>query len=223
MMPDREINFRPDPGRDHGRHAVGAAAIGAAPAAHACDELTAERFDRFLAWISADPEVAGRRYLEICARLRKMFSSRGCDHAEDLADTTLDRVIRKIDRVTQDYLGDPMAYVHGVAKKVYLEYQRAQARDRTQALRLAATRAHAGDAEDERRHVLLARCLDTLDASDRELILRYYRDRGAPRIQLRHLLAQDAGVSQATLRKRTQRIRKRLRALLVSAIERGRR
>jgi RNA polymerase sigma factor (sigma-70 family) len=185
--------------------------------------VTPEAFQRFLAWLSPDPERAASSYNEIRAGLTRMFSCRGCDRSEDLADESLDRVIRKVDVVAPGYEGHPAAYVHGVAKKVFLEYLRARRRtvengaaDLDVALRRAG--APTPDLDRERRHGCLERCLAALDTSDRDLILRYYRDVGWAKIEDRQLMADETSTSRSALRKRTQRLRERLKACLVGCL-----
>jgi DNA-directed RNA polymerase specialized sigma24 family protein len=184
--------------------------------------ITADRFHRLLAWMDPDPDTAAERYNEIRARLSRLFEWRGCDRPDELADMTLDRVMRKLDHVAAGYVGEPAAYVHGVAKKIYLEYARARRKERLRLVsnvelaRLRATppRDLAND-RDEQRHARLDRGLDALDPEERELILNYYSGEDAgTKIAGRNRLAQYSGLSRMALRKRTQRIRTRLRTLL---------
>jgi RNA polymerase sigma factor (sigma-70 family) len=156
----------------------------------------------------------------------RMFVCRGCERPEELADEALDRVIRKVDTVAPTYEGNPAAYVHGVAKNVFLEYLRTRRRsleggsvELETALRRAS--APAGNYEIERRHACLDRCLGGLNADDRELILRYYREAGWAKIEERQIMADETRASRSALRKRTQRIRERLRTCLTGCMEGG--
>jgi RNA polymerase sigma factor (sigma-70 family) len=172
-----------------------------------------QNFFRFLLWLSPDIEEASRRHNEIHASLMRVFASRGCDRPEELADETLERVVRKIDVVAPGYEGHPAAYVFGVAKRVFWAY----ARSRRVPARCAPERLHArstADPELERRHACLERCLDELLPEDRELILQYYCGEKAGKAQNRQRLAEDTQMSPQALRKRTQRIRERLKAAL---------
>src|SRR3712207_6798979 len=85
--------------------------------------INVAEFDRLLGWLGPDPESAGRKYELIRGRLIMMFRARRCLFAEDLADTTFERVARKLADLTAEFTGDPARYFYGVAKKVYLEYQ----------------------------------------------------------------------------------------------------
>ena len=83
----------------------------------------AATFEQFLFWLGPDPESAARKYEVIRDRLIMMFRARRCVFAEDLADTTFERVARKLTDLTTGFTGDPARYFYGVAKKVFLEYQ----------------------------------------------------------------------------------------------------
>ena len=58
---------------------------------------------------------------------------------------------------------------------------------------------------------------DQLSEEERKLILTYYGDRGSTRRPQRQLLAEQIRLSGTALRKRTQRIRERLKSKLVAA------
>jgi RNA polymerase sigma factor (sigma-70 family) len=176
-------------------------------------------FTAFLEWLSPDPDEAGRRYIEIHAGLVRVFSARGCDRPEELADLTLDRVIGKIHEVAPSYIGQPAAYIHGVAKRIVLEHRRSKRRVVPAATFLENFPAPPPAAADlEWRHECLERALRELSPEERELILTYYGKRGFSRVESRRGLAREAQVSQAALRKRTQRIRERLKWSLEAAL-----
>jgi DNA-directed RNA polymerase specialized sigma24 family protein len=175
-----------------------------------------EAFRSFLAWLGPDEQRAGERYNEIHTALVKVFVCRGCDRAAELADVTLDRVIKKIDVVAPGYEGNPAAYVHGVAKKVFLEYVRTQQRRPTRPLPdFDLPAPPAGDRDLERRHACLEACLAELLPEERSLILGYYQEAKRQKIEGRQALAGAMEVSSATLRKKSQRIRDRLKTCLL--------
>jgi DNA-directed RNA polymerase specialized sigma24 family protein len=176
-----------------------------------------QNFQRFLQWLSPDMDEAGRRHNEIHASLMRVFASRGCDRPEELADETLERVVRKIDIVAPGYQGNPAAYVYGVGKRVFWGY----ARSRRVPARCAPDRLMAPASEDpelERRFACLEACLNELTDEDRELILQYYNGERAGKAENRQRLAHDTQVSQQALRKRTQRIRERLKETLIARL-----
>ena len=78
-------------------------------------------FERLLSWLNSDPEKAAQKYESIRHRLVEIFSSRQFVDAEHLADDTIDRVIKKVPQIEENWEGDPRYYFIGVAKKVILE------------------------------------------------------------------------------------------------------
>ncbi len=59
--------------------------------------LSKSSFDQFLANLDSDQNRAGQKYEALRQRLVKFFEWRACSYAEELADETIDRVVRKID------------------------------------------------------------------------------------------------------------------------------
>ena len=178
----------------------------------------AAAFERFLCWLGPDPESAGRKYELIRDRLIMMFRARRCVFAEDLADTTFERVARKLADLSNEFTGDPARYFYGVAKKVYLEYQK----------EIVTSRRRVGcslppDAEDEDLEKMLKQLDEALNAipkSDRELILTYYTGSGKNKIQHRRALAQQSGLGLNALRLRVFRIRQEIKnQMLGTAID----
>ena len=48
--------------------------------------LTQGAFDKMLAWLDTDRNLAGEKYEKLRIKLIKIFTCRGCDSPEDLAD-----------------------------------------------------------------------------------------------------------------------------------------
>lgn len=172
-----------------------------------------ENFELLLGWLDPDRERAGARYEEIRRALIKIFASRGCPEAEDLADETLTRVCRKVRLVAPAYVGDPASYFYGVARNVHLESLR---RSRRRAERLRAVEnsppgggdvAGAGERDFEREYDCLESCLAELPEAARRLVLEYYADSGAARITRRKQLAERMRVRAGVLRLRAFRLR----------------
>ena len=55
--------------------------------------INQDAFDTMLDWLDADRERAGCKYEAIRLRLIKIFTCRGCQDAEELADEAINRVI----------------------------------------------------------------------------------------------------------------------------------
>lgn len=178
--------------------------------------VSAAAFDRFLNWLGPNPEAAAQKYELIRSRLIMMFRARRCVFAEDLADATFERVARKLTQLTVEFNGDPARYFYGVAKKIYLEYQR-----EIRAVPYPAEsslnkntddKANACDQELENMLEQLDEALNTIPKSDRELILKYYTGNGQQKIAHRRALAEQFGIRPNTLRLRVFRIRKEIKA-----------
>src|SRR4051794_10485154 len=169
----------------------------------------AAAFERFLCWLGPDPESAGRKYELIRSRLIMMFRARRCVFAEDLADTTFERVARKLTDLTTEFTGDPARYFYGVAKKVFLEYQHELMTKRKRAGCLPP--ASTVDQELENMLKQLDDALSAIPKPDRELILTYYTDSGRNKINHRRALARQFGIEPNALRLRVFRIRREIK------------
>ena len=78
--------------------------------------LTPEVFASFLLWLSPDPGRAAQEYLDIRKTLMKFFVRKGCTHAEELTDRTLDRVVLIVHREPGKY-PTPISLCCGVGEK----------------------------------------------------------------------------------------------------------
>lgn len=166
--------------------------------------LTQENFESLLAWLDADRELAGKRYEDIRARLIKIFTSRGCNVPEELADETIDRVTGKVKELAATYKGDPGLYFYGVAHNVYLEHCRKKP---TVPVSPALSIAEADEGEMEEEFQCLERCMQGLPIDSRQLVLQYYRDEKQAKINSRKQLADQLGIALNALRIRAFRIR----------------
>jgi DNA-directed RNA polymerase specialized sigma24 family protein len=158
-------------------------------------------FDRFLVWLHPDRDEAAKKYEEIRRRLIKMFESRGCTEAEDLADETFDRVVRKVPEIAETYVGDPALYCYGVGRKVRLERCH-RPRPPVPPPVPPSDDPH----KKELRDACLEECMKELPPDDRRLALLYYTGDGRAKIERRQKLAEELGGSNA-LRIRMYRIR----------------
>lgn len=160
-----------------------------------------EALDRLLAWLDSDRERAGARYEDIRRRLIKLFTCRGCATAEDLADETINRVMRKVKGVAETYSGDPALYFFGVARHVHLEHVRRKP------ILAPLPSAQEHDENLERAFECLDRCMQGLTKQNRELALQYYSEEKRAKIDSRKELAARLGVALNALRIRAHRIR----------------
>ncbi|HKP13407.1 MAG TPA: hypothetical protein VJZ91_14905, partial [Blastocatellia bacterium] len=171
-------------------------------------DLTEEAFDKFLFWLDPDREEAGRKYEAIRRRLIVVLNCRGCAEAEDLADETINRVIRRAPQISDTYQGEPVPYFITVANHLYLEY--AAKRRNWSELPAELPQAPSPDTEAEREYDCLERCVQELTPANRDMVLQYYQENKQAKIDHRKKLATGLGIGLNTLRIRAYRIRARL-------------
>ncbi len=173
--------------------------------------LTEENFELLLRWLDPDAEAAARKYERIRSGLIRIMRGRGCHEAEDLTDQTFDRVSGKLSKIIETYKGDPALYFYGVAGKLVQEWSR-KAFLNVELQQLVSIPFDQNISDDLE---WLAKCLNELSASDKDLIIEYYQDLESSRIRHRQNLAQQLGVAISVLQVRTSRIRKQLSECLV--------
>ena len=174
-----------------------------------------DNFDALLNWLDPDRETAGRKYEEIRHALILIFEWRGFCEAEDLADETITRVIKKVPEIVEGYTGDPALYFYAVAKRLSFEVVRRQ-RARAEIENLEKLPEPASNDEPRHREAqyeCLDTCLSKLSAADRELILLYYQQE-QPKIDYRRELSQKYGLAPNALRVKVHRIRATLHACI---------
>lgn len=182
--------------------------------------LTQEAFDELLAWLNPDRDTAGRKYEDIRDRLIRIFIHRGCLSAEELADTTINKVARKVNEIRSYYVGDPALYFCGVARNVYAEYSRraVELPDLTDTLS-APVPEEFDDSEFE--HHCLDKCLKSMTPRDRELLLAYYREDHGPKIEQHKEMARRLGVTVNALRITICRLRASFKKCMQKCVQAG--
>jgi RNA polymerase sigma factor (sigma-70 family) len=175
--------------------------------------LTQEAFDQLLVWLNPDREQAGNRYEQIRLRLIKIFACRGCVEPEELADETINRVIRKLTEIKESYEGDPALYFYGVAQKVHLEY----IRRKPVPTDLPPQPEPVEEAEQE--YECLERCMQKLTPQNREFVIQYYQQEKRAKIDNRRELAERLGIALNALRIRAHRLRATLHECVRQCLE----
>jgi len=178
--------------------------------------LTPEAFASFLAWLSPDQGQAAREYLEIRQTLVRYFVRKGCAHAEDLTDRTLDRVVLISEHEPGKY-PKPLPLCCGVARRVWLEYLREFNPPSLDADNLPES-VHNDEEFSEQEITCLHSCLSRLSLQERELITRYHQFQGHQKIQTRRELAQIHG-GLNKIRITTCRIRARLHDCVTDCVQ----
>ena len=169
-------------------------------------------FDELLNWLDSDREAAALKYETIRAGLIKVFRCNGFCDAEDLTDTTIDRVTKRLPQIRGDYVGDPVNYFYGVSRFVLREARRRK-EIATDMFDLAAVKAEISGEEE-----CLNACLKLLSQDQRELILEYYLYGGSDKIAHRKRLASELGIDLRNLRVKAHRIRSVLQQCLLQRL-----
>ena len=177
--------------------------------------INEESFESLLAWLDPDREVAGQKYEVIRAGLIRIFVSKGFSDAEDLADETMNRVMKKLPEIRDTYVGDPARYFHGVARFIVREMVRRKE------IAVEDVPAFSSEAEvysDE--YDCLLKCLRFLASDKRDLILDYYIYDGRDKIAQHRRMANELGITEGALRGRAHHVRGNLEKCIQQCIER---
>jgi DNA-directed RNA polymerase specialized sigma24 family protein len=180
--------------------------------------LTEQSLAGFLSLLDEDPERAGEQYESWRRKLVKLFEWRGSVTPEDLADTTLNRLARKIDE--GEAIRNLSGYIGSTARLVWLEALKEQERARGALEELSVLTPHSSQT-DSQRVECFEFCLERLPAESRVLILDYYREERGRKIELRKQLAEKMGMPLNTLRIRTHRIRVQLEACVGNCLKKS--
>lgn len=173
-------------------------------------ELTEESFNFFLSWLSTDRDAAGKKYEDIRRRLIVMLHARGCGRAEEAADESINRFIRRLPELDKSYEGDPVPYLCVIARRVHLEFVKKEPEALPEDFDKFSPQDKEQDRQEELMHGCLDRCLNELDLRSRELLLDYYQEDKQAKIDFRKKLASKMGLAASALRLKLHRLRGRL-------------
>lgn len=182
--------------------------------------LTQVAFARLLEWLDDGTTSDGKTYLEMRRRLVAYFDRRSRPAADVLADETLNRIGKTLEKSGSIATRPPARYCYVIARFVLLEDLR---RER---LHVPFEQIHAGNSVEcrwtadrscgasgeEQRFECLDRCLLTLKPEQRELVVDYYSEAHRQRIDCRRDLAARLGITMNALGIRVCRIRGALEA-----------
>jgi hypothetical protein len=172
-------------------------------------------FNRFLRWLSEDGNEAVKRYEEIRVKITRDLIRKGCGHADELFDTTIDRVIKIIDR--GDEYSNPLALCFGVARNVLAEYRKKPTMDSLDD-RDFPSPPKDDPAAHEQKLKCLEKCLAVLSGGERDLLTMYYKGKGRDKIETRKDLATEHG-GHNRLRIKAFRIRVKVRLCVTSCLK----
>jgi RNA polymerase sigma factor (sigma-70 family) len=185
--------------------------------------LTQDAFDHLLASLDPDREEAARKYEELRASLFTFFAMRGAVDPLSLIDETINRIARRLSEGANIFADKPSSYFYAVARNVWRETLNRPTlhipvdevterglllvADPYELLMESQWRALS-----EERLACIEQCLQKLAAEEREVLLEYYRDEGAVRIESRKQMAQRLTISPDLLRQRVARLKLKLGA-----------
>lgn len=172
-------------------------------------------FESLLNSLSPDREAAGIAYEELRRRLVKFFCWEGCIHAEEWADTVLNRIGQKL--TAGEHIANIVAFASAVARLVLKEALRQQNRSEPFTGDIAKQEQ---EPPDDKLQYCLDHCLKELSSDTRNLILQYYNGDSAQRIRNRQQMASQLGISLNSLRNRALRVRDRLTDCMKKCVNR---
>jgi len=188
--------------------------------------LTRLAFSRLLEWLDDGADSSGETYLEMRRRLVLYFDRRNRLSADELADETLNRIGRTLEKDGAIATTPPARYCYVVARFVLLEDVRREhvhvgldgprGADASGGRSVTLPEPDEGLDVRERRLECLDRCLQDLRADQRELVVEYYRDAGRQKIERRREIAERLGITMNALGIRACRIRSTLEACVGS-------
>jgi DNA-directed RNA polymerase specialized sigma24 family protein len=179
--------------------------------------LSPQAFELFLRRLDPDRERASREYEALRSRLVDFFDWRGSASPDTMADETIDRVARKLEQgEVVDHVG---AYAHAVARRVLQERYKRTSRERKALDVLERDVAAAPPPEEpDARLPCLKDCLERLPGESQTLIVAYYDGDGRAHLSERKALADQLGLTYATLKTRAHRVRNMLEECLKECV-----
>ena len=174
--------------------------------------MTPDDFEELLLWLDPDPDGAGvpnrdrgaEKHEKIRQRIIRIYRTRGCHRAEEIADKAFERCGKKVKKLQLYYKGDPALYIYAIAKKVYQEILREESHT------INPPPPKDDPNEVELRHAWLEHCLGVLRPQSRQLILRFYFGEKREKIENRKKLATELGITSRALSLRALHIRQKL-------------
>lgn len=178
--------------------------------------LTLDAFQAFLAWLAPQKIEDGEAYEKARRRLITFFAGRQCREPESLADKTIDIAVHKMTEIPAE--AQPIAYLLGIAKNVFLEYLRDVEKEQNANANSQIYQSHS-QLEVERNHACLDRCLNELLQDERTMLLQYYSQAKRAKIELHRELARRHKLKPNALRNQVFRLNKRMARCVNNCLE----
>ena len=171
--------------------------------------LSQDAWSNFLRRLDADRDQAGQKYEVLRARLITIFRCRGFADPASLADESIDRIAKGMER---EEIRDIFPYASGVARHVASEAHRRPAQVSLDKIREPRQRdVSDGEAKIATQMVCLDICMASLSEIDRDLIRGWYQNEKGQKAEDKRQLAASLGISIGTLRVRAFRVRDQTR------------
>jgi DNA-directed RNA polymerase specialized sigma24 family protein len=184
--------------------------------------LTTPAFNRLLEWLDRGDDSHGETYLEMRRRLVSYFKRRNRSTADDLADETLTRIARTLEKDGAIAITPPAKYCYTVARFVLLEdvrreHKQLRVDETSWSSVITTTSARSLEPAEsieiqEQRLECLDRCLQALNPDQRAQVIEYYVDASRQRIERRREMARRLGITMNALSIRMSRFRTALEA-----------
>jgi len=183
-------------------------------------KVTPEAFEKMLAWLDSDREVAGEKYEKIRQKLIKLFKWRNCTPEEEYADITINRVTRRIYESAPVEVSNPYLYFHGTALNVIREFWRGQLKHKQEDFETLDPLEFADEnpqqkieqelerKQTQNRFACMQECLRELPPENQDFIVEYHH--GESKKDARKEMAERLNVSLNVLRIRACRVRESL-------------
>ena len=165
--------------------------------------ITKNSFEALLEWLDPNRDEAALRFEQIRSGLIRMFVSKGLMDAEFYADQTVDRVIKRLPEIRDNYIDQPVKYFHGVARNILREAARRKEIP-TDVLPECLPR---GGVIDSELAGCLRKCLRSMPQDKYELIYDYHVYDGHKKIDSHREMADERSISIGALRTRVHHVR----------------
>lgn len=190
---------------------------------------TANAFARLLKWLDGETDSQGQKYEEMRQRLVSFFDRKNCSSPDDLADETLNRVMKWVEEHDRDHDEEPAKICYNTARFVFHEHLRKPDFEADDIASLPPTGQPAVDPRKtvlleeehegkEKRLYCLEGCSQKLPQDDRDLIVRYYYGEQRVKLDNRKALAAERGMTANALSIKACRIRDKLRACVTKCV-----
>ena len=194
---------------------------GSLPKTKKHSQLTQEKFDQLLFALNPDRMAAAEMYEHIRWALITFFSCRGAANPDELTDETFNRVASRLSDGAEIFAHNPTSYFYGFARNIWREMLAKPTKLQQLDERLPHEKNLTPNPHElmeqaheritfEQRLTHLNRCLEGLPVKDRDLLIEYYQEAGAGKIEHRQALATRFGISLKTLRNKTTLLRGKL-------------